>query len=241
MRLKLRHFASSCILKTQRAITRLGERIGSERLTYNFLAQYGFTRSARRCAGPFSIAIRKHFPTAQSIVDVGCGPGIFVARFSEDGLDAMGLEYSPRLRKKAKRLGVRVLPFDISKSSNHPFEKRFDIALSSEVAEHICEDLADAFVDYFDGLSEIVIFTAAQPGQGGTGHVNEQSPDYWRKKFRKIGLNYNDGLTKSFRSTLLDNGAFTYVTDNLSVFVSFNCRQQFSALPHQSHDGEKRA
>ena len=36
-----------------------------------------------------------------------------------------------------------------------------------------------------------VIFSAAIPGQGGTGHLNEQFPAYWSKLFNENGFAVN--------------------------------------------------
>jgi hypothetical protein len=32
------------------------------------------------------------------------------------------------------------------------------------------------------------MFTAAQPGQGGVGHINNRPKSYWKAKFEKKGL-----------------------------------------------------
>jgi hypothetical protein len=40
-----------------------------------------------------------------------------------------------------------------------------------------------------------LIFTAAQPGQGGVGHINCRKKEYWLNKFVAKGLIYHPGLT----------------------------------------------
>ena len=42
---------------------------------------------------------------------------------------------------------------------------------------------ADVFVDSLCRHGELIIFSAAVPGQGGERHVNEQPLEYWREKF----------------------------------------------------------
>ena len=42
------------------------------------------------------------------------------------------------------------------------------------------------------------VFSAAIPGQGGTGHVNEQWPSYWRDLFEAEGFEVSGALRFEF-------------------------------------------
>jgi hypothetical protein len=55
-------------------------------------------------------------------------------------------------------------------------DRRFDLAMSVEVAEHLAPATADGFVTLLTALAPVVLFSAAIPGQGGVEHVNEQWP-----------------------------------------------------------------
>jgi 2-polyprenyl-3-methyl-5-hydroxy-6-metoxy-1,4-benzoquinol methylase len=112
--------------------------------------------SYRRCAPAFVESVKRLNPEAKSIIDVGCGPGIFVKQFADHGFEAIGLEYSPRLRAKARSLGVLAIPFDVTTDWVLPAHSPYDIAMSSEVAEHISAEYADAFVRVFVGLANLV-------------------------------------------------------------------------------------
>ena len=61
---------------------------------------------------------------------------------------------------------------------------RFDLAISTEVAEHVTREHADTFVANLCSLSDVVLFSAALPYQGGIHHVNENWVEYWNRKFR---------------------------------------------------------
>jgi hypothetical protein len=80
------------------------------------------------------------------------------------------------------------------------FGRRFDMALSLEVAEHIDPASADIFVDNLVRHSDLVIFGAAIPGQGGYLHVNEQWPSYWADKFASRGYRLFDVFRSRFWS-----------------------------------------
>ena len=66
-------------------------------------------------------------------------------------------------------------------------ERRFDLALSLEVAEHLPAASAAGFVESLVRLAPVVLFAAAIPGQGGVMHVNEQWPGYWAALFNEHG------------------------------------------------------
>ena len=83
---------------------------------------------------------------------------------------------------------VTVLKFDLERD-NLKDTRTFDVAISMEVAEHLPEKIADRYVDLLTGLSNIIVFTAAYPGQGGDDHVNEQPALYWISKFQARAFN----------------------------------------------------
>jgi len=66
-------------------------------------------------------------------------------------------------------------------------DKKFDLAISLEVAEHLPENRAGIYVDSLVELSDFVLFSAAIPWQMGIGHINEQWPEYWEALFKDRG------------------------------------------------------
>ena len=67
-------------------------------------------------------------------------------------------------------------------------DKKYHLAISLEVAEHISAKNAAKFVDSLTSAAGFILFSAAIPFQGGTGHVNEQWPDYWVSLFANRGF-----------------------------------------------------
>ncbi len=125
------------------------------------------------------------FPVA-SVVDVGCANGLWLEAFARLGIaDYLGLDgdYVPRdlLRIPADRFRVT----DLKQPPR--LERRFDLACSLEVAEHLPADSADTFVDFLVSAAPVVAFSAAVPRQGGDGHVNEQWQSYWQARFARRG------------------------------------------------------
>lgn len=114
-----------------------------------------------------------------SVVDVGCGVG----EWNNGNEGYIGVDY----RVNEKDLLISKDRF-ISANLNREFpkfDKRFDLALCLEVAEHLKPARAEALVEYLCSLSDMVLFSAAIPYQGGNGHINEQWQTYWARLFLK--------------------------------------------------------
>jgi hypothetical protein len=75
-----------------------------------------------------------------------------------------------------------------------PLDRAFDLACSLEVAEHLPEHVARAFVRALANSAPAILFGAATPGQGGEGHVNEQWQDYWVSLFEDEGYRPVDAI-----------------------------------------------
>lgn len=64
-----------------------------------------------------------------------------------------------------------------------------DLVLCLEVAEHLPESAADTLCDALAAATgDRLVFSAATPGQGGAGHINEQPGEYWAAKLGARGL-----------------------------------------------------
>ena len=144
----------------------------------------------------FADAVLREFPAVESLADVGCGSGGFAAEFQGRGLRVMGCEYSEAARRCAGRKGLEVLPFDLSDNPSPLPGQPYDLVATLEVAEHVPPELADALVGYLCAMGNLIIFTAAQPGQGGHGHVNEQPKTYWMEKFARAGFHVDQQATE---------------------------------------------
>ena len=118
----------------------------------------------------------------RSVVDVGCGLGAWIAVFSEHGVkDILGID-GPWVDQKL--LEVPAESFQVADLSE-PLDngRHFDLALCLEVAHLLEPALAEPLVLTLTSLSDIVLFSAAIPGQGGLGHLNEQWPRFWAQLF----------------------------------------------------------
>lgn len=124
-----------------------------------------------------------------SVIDFGCGVGSWLAAAKKVGFnDVCGTDgsYVP----KAK-LMIEESEFFENDLAN-PLEielpdRKFDLAITLEVAEHLPEQQASNFINTIVDKANFVLFSAAIPYQGGHGHVNENWLEYWQGKFHKRG------------------------------------------------------
>jgi len=126
------------------------------------------------------------FLSFSSVVDFGCGTGTWLAACQNMGVNKiLGFDH---YAKESELLIERKYFHKKSLAAKISLDEKFDLAISLEAAEHVEQISADTIVENLSNASDVILFSAAIPGQGGTNHVNEQPPRYWAKKFANQGL-----------------------------------------------------
>ena len=139
--------------------------------------------STHYAAGRILDIITGLLPHITSAVDVGCGVGTWLSVLKERGVNEMrGFDGHWVNRDLLQIPADSFCEADLQQSV--VADRRFDLAISLEVAEHLPASCADTFVDSLTGLSDFILFSAAIPNQGGVNHLNEQWQSYWAEKFR---------------------------------------------------------
>lgn len=174
--------------------------------------RYGSVMSARSILG----FILKKLP-CKSLIDFGCGIGTWLWVAQNYGVnEIVGIDGDYVSRN------MLMIPekFFQSADLSQPFEvsKKYDMAMSLEVAEHLPLESADDFVASLCNSSDIVLFSAAHPGQGGDGHINEQPKEYWVEKFAKH--NYKPIEIKQFFTD--DEKIELWYRENIVLFAEAN-------------------
>jgi len=145
------------------------------------------------------------------VVDIGCGPGITVYALREKSIDAIGYDVDERV------IGKEFLNQQSLFEVNDPA----DLVVCLEVAEHIKEKLADNVVDSI--IRNIkkpgkLIWTAAQPGQGGVGHINCQYKEYWSDKFLAKGMVRDFELENDLYQYMKSGYCLGWFLNNIMIF-----------------------
>ena len=158
---------------------------------YAFLSSFAI-RSAQRV-----VPIVQAATGAATIADFGCGEGAWLSVWKQAGLRVQGVDGDYVNRHRLLIDASEFLAADLSQHVN--LGRRFDLVQSLETAEHLLEDYAATFVSTLTAHADMVLFSAAVPGQGGEHHVNEQPLEYWRGLFRAHGYVAVDIVRPSLR------------------------------------------
>lgn len=147
-----------------------------------------------------------------SIVDVGGGTGLWAAAFLDRAVGKVLAVDGPWVPENARAVSpAHFREYDLSTPLR--IDDAFDLALCLEAAEHVPESAAVTLVQSLTDLAPVVLFSAALPGQGGEGHLNERLPSYWAALFADRGYEcytdlrtriwFNDAVEVWYRQNLL--------------------------------------
>ncbi|HET7464283.1 MAG TPA: class I SAM-dependent methyltransferase [Longimicrobium sp.] len=172
----------------------------------------------------FARVLLRHAP-ARSVLDVGCGDGKLLAAIAgvAPGTRVLGIDGSPTALGVARKRGVETRALDLAAVGRRGVERvaqeigSFDLAVSLETVEH--------FPPWHSGkllrlaaVAPAVVFSAAQPDQGGTLHVNERPVEYWVRRFRRIGYDLSPA-NDAFRGEVRALDLPPWYAANVNLFV----------------------
>jgi len=172
-----------------------------------------------------------------SVVDVGCNAGEFLSVFRENRIkNIFGID-GPWVNKEKLRIPKEYfMHADLEKPIL--IDKKFDLAVSLEVAEHLSRNSAKIFVKTLTNLAPVILFSAAIPFQGGLHHLNEQWPEYWLKLFAQEGYVPIDCVRKRIWNN--ENVSFWYA-QNILFFVKKSYLQKNDRLKKEFEQTEPSA
>jgi SAM-dependent methyltransferase len=167
----------------------------------------------------------------QSVLDVGCGLGNFLHVFQRAGIeDIMGIEGAwldkSQLVINEKYIQVHDLETALS------LGRKFDVALCLEVAEHLKPESAENLVKTLTAHSDVVIFSAAIPYQGGQNHINEQWLIYWQSLFASYDFHMYDVIRHRIWN---DTRIYWWYRQNIVVCCRAGAQHKFERTPINSY------
>lgn len=173
----------------------------------------------------------------KSVVDVGCGVGLWLKVFSENGINEVTGIDGEWVDKK--RLAIPETSF-IRKNLEETttIDKRADLVMCLEVAEHLDASKASQLVNSLAHIAPVVLFSAAIPLQGGSHHVNEQWPDYWARIFEKKGYIPVDCIRRKIWS---DSRVSFFYAQNILIYVDKKKLTEYPKLKKEVEAGYNEA
>lgn len=201
-------------------ITALGQRWGVQWLIENPLVFRYYHRVALDNAPAVVTAFEAAFPDAGMFLDVGAGSGAYAAELRRRGMTVVACEYSPWGRVWARAQGVDCRPLHLEAEDPMGVRGRFDVAYSFEVAQQVEEALGMQLVDCLCRAADTVVFSSAQPGQGGgVGTVTLRPKQFWIDAFEARGMRYAAAKSESLVADFAARGTTAYwLPKNVAVF-----------------------
>lgn len=152
----------------------------------------------------------------RTMLDIGCGTGILVAMGDKLGISTTGVDQL-MFGDKGNYIHYNLVNY-------YEHEYPVNWVWCTEVAEHLdpsahatlCDTLAD---NLMEGRENYLIFSAAHPSQGGSGHLSERPAKYWKDQFALRNLGYQHELTVNLALLWSNIGSPLYwLPANVMVF-----------------------
>jgi len=133
------------------------------------------------------------------VLDIGCGEGAWLVRFAASGAAVLGLDGSYVDTSRLMIPPTAFRPHDL----REPLPAQVlawgaDLVICLEVAEHLPPGRAPSLIEDLTSAADTVLFSAAVPGQGGYGHINEQPHEFWIDLFERQGFAITRILQRRF-------------------------------------------
>jgi 2-polyprenyl-3-methyl-5-hydroxy-6-metoxy-1,4-benzoquinol methylase len=156
-----------------------------------------------------------------SIIDYGCGIGAYLESGLNNGITKLkgydiGGDYVKKYTEKSVQPYIEYLDCTLPLITDE-----YDCVISLETGEHIETKSSDQFVLNIANSTKkdgTILFSAAQPGQGGSGHINCQPKSFWIEKFAIHSFIYDEPLTKQILKEWSLQKVPDYIINNLIVF-----------------------
>jgi len=168
----------------------------------------------------------RNYLNVTTMVDAGCGSGAWARTAIDEGFtQAFGVDLSSSLDliKKNKSFekilangNLILIERDFVKDSVSGLPVA-ELAICLEVAEHLPPEIGASLITRLTEASNFVIFSAAQPGQGGTYHINERPIEFWVEEFAKYNFEPFDPFREILRKS---QNVPRFYALNMLLFVS---------------------
>lgn len=160
-----------------------------------------------------------------TVVDLGTATGTWLASAKRMGAQTVRGIDGPWV-PPAKRLIAPEEFVEADLEKPLPDLGRFDLAICTEVLEHISAPASVHAVEWLCRSAPVVLFSAAIPLQGGKHHINEAWQSHWAGLFKRWGFDTYDVI----RPLIWADGRIPWwYRQNILVMANEAAGKQFGA------------
>lgn len=165
----------------------------------------------------------------ESVCDFGCGNGYLLEGLKKlnpdlkihgiEGSHVAGEYWDASIRDHCEVFDLRnLIQLWGRGGSIEPI--KVDIGICLEVAEHIEQKHERTLIENIvRNVENVIIFSAAKPGESGDWHVNLQPQSHWIHLFAQYGWMVSTSSTNRLRWIAADFKNLRWLHENLIVFV----------------------
>ncbi len=139
----------------------------------------------------------------RNVVEFGCGPGNLTRELNKLKVNVDAFDgFSKPDFTNLTHINFDKVDLNSEKEITDYLQGKFyDLAICTEVAEHLDPLSSTHLIKYLTACAPVVIFSAAVPEQNGHGHINCRPRDFWHHLF----IENNFQLVDSIRKRIRDN------------------------------------
>jgi hypothetical protein len=151
-------------------------------------------------------------------LDFGSSSGLYVREIKQrmPTIESIGYEFAEDAVKNA--LCSDIILADLTNPLDR-VKKDNTVGICLEVLEHISEDDWKPVLQNISNLCDVIFFSAAIPGQGGTGHINCRWKIDWIRRFNKLGWVVDLDMTRNVIREMQTTRHMGWFINNIVVFV----------------------
>jgi SAM-dependent methyltransferase len=151
---------------------------------------------------PIANAIKAQY-APKSIIEIGCGNGDLSKLLSREGIAVTAIDgYSAPNFSKDNLITFYKVDLNEAfavKAFFTSLDRKFDVAICMEVAEHLKPEVSEQLIESLTSVSDVIIFSAAVPEQGGDGHINCRNRLFWHNLFEQNKFFLRDTIRSKIR------------------------------------------
>lgn len=180
-----------------------------------------FHKSIENDEYPQAIRIAEYIHTymkPECFIDFGCSTGLYLQQIKlrMPEIDSVGYEFSMDAINNS--LCENIICTDLTRNLI-VIKKKKTLSLCLEVLEHIDDKDWLMVLLNITKLSDKIIFSAAHPGQGGTGHINCRPKIDWIRRFHQLGWVIDHDLTTHFIDYMKSGYHMGWLRINVFILV----------------------